>query len=230
MLNQVGPLQQQLLNEGDFYDTATRNSLASKLEDFIRKNPASYVSPVALVILYNSTPERETLIENLYNSMQPAIQYTAYGTYVAQKIQESKVIPLGTELADFSQADSTGKPITLKSFRGKYLLVDFWASWCRPCRQENPNVVAAYQKFSNKNFTILGVSFDQTKPAWINAIAMDGLNWNHVSDLMGWSNSVGLQFGIHSIPQNLLVDPNGIVIAKNIRGKDLVRKLNSVLN
>ena len=228
--NQIGPLQQALANEDEVYDTATRKRLTTYLEDFIRQHTSSYVAPVALIILFNTAPEKEVLIEELYNSLEQNIRFTPYANYVAQQIQTSKRIPIGVELADFVQTDSTGKEVALTSFRGKYLLIDFWASWCRPCRQENPNVVAAYNKYSNKNFTILGVSFDQAKPAWINAIAQDGLNWNHVSDLKGWGNAVGAQFGIQSIPQNLLLDPHGKVIGKNLRGKDLIRKLNSVLN
>ncbi|MEP6675807.1 MAG: TlpA disulfide reductase family protein [Ferruginibacter sp.] len=228
--NQIGPLQQALTNEGDVYDVATRNNLTTSLTNFIQQHPSSYVSPVALVILNNTAPEKEALIAQLYNSLDQNIRFTPYANYVAQQIQAAKRIPIGVELPNFTQTDSTGNPVALTSFRGKYLLVDFWASWCRPCRQENPNVVAAFNQYNSKNFTVLGVSFDQAKPAWINAIAQDGLNWNHVSDLKGWGNAVGAQFGIQSIPQNLLLDPQGKVIGKNLRGKDLLRKLNSLLN
>jgi thiol-disulfide isomerase/thioredoxin len=109
------------------------------------------------------------------------------------------------------------------------VLIDFWASWCRPCREENPNVVNAFKKYASKNFTVLGVSLDQAKPAWISAIKMDGLTWTHISDLKGWQNDVAGMFHITSIPQNLLIDPQGKIIAKNLRGEALDSKLESLL-
>ena len=108
-------------------------------------------------------------------------------------------------------------------------MIDFWASWCRPCRQENPNVVAAFDKFKNKNFTIIGVSLDQNKKNWIDAIKMDGLTWSHVSDLQGWGNQVAAIFKVTSIPQNFLLDPEGRIIAKNLRGAVLESKLSALL-
>jgi len=108
-------------------------------------------------------------------------------------------------------------------------LIDFWASWCGPCRGENPNVVNAYNKYKSKNFTVLGISLDKTKDAWVDAVKKDGLVWQQLSDLKFWSNAVAQQFGIQSIPQNYLIDPNGIVIGKNLRGEELEVKLASIL-
>lgn len=136
---------------------------------------------------------------------------------------------VGKQAPDFTLPDVNGKPLSLSSLRGKYVLVDFWASWCRPCRMENPNVVASFKKFSNKNFTILGVSLDKEKESWIQAIQDDQLTWQHVSDLKFWDSMVVPLYGIEGIPFNVLVDPNGVIIAKELRGPDLEKKLSEVL-
>jgi thiol-disulfide isomerase/thioredoxin len=121
--------------------------------------------------------------------------------------------------------------VRLSSFRGKYVLVDFWASWCGPCRQENPNVVKLYNKYKGKGFTILGVSLDKAgdKPAWLAAIKNDGLTWTQVSDLNGWSNLAARLYGVQSIPQNFLIDPQGKIVAKGLRGDDLDAALEKLL-
>ncbi|MEI6950435.1 TlpA family protein disulfide reductase [Paraflavisolibacter sp. H34] len=133
---------------------------------------------------------------------------------------------------DFTFPDVNGKPVALSSFKGKYVLVDFWASWCPPCRAENPNVVKAYNKFKNKNFTVLGVSLDRPdgKDKWIEAIKEDGLAWTQVSDLKFWDSQVVGLYGFDGIPYNVLVDPKGVVIAESLRGEDLERKLSEVLH
>ena len=136
---------------------------------------------------------------------------------------------VGKEAPLFEMPDVNGRTISLASLRGKYVLVDFWASWCKPCRMENPNVVAAYQQFKDKNFTVLGVSLDKNKEAWLNAIKEDGLAWAHVSDLKQWQSSVVPLYQIEGIPFNVLLDPQGKVIAKGLRGEDLLTQLAAIL-
>jgi thiol-disulfide isomerase/thioredoxin len=123
-------------------------------------------------------------------------------------------------------ADSSGVPVALASLVGRnYLLVDFWASWCAPCRAENPNVVALYKQYHDSGLDILGVSFDSNRDRWLGAIKDDGLTWNHLSDLAGWDNKAGKLYGIRSIPSNMLIDPSGVIIAKNVMGDDLKKQL-----
>lgn len=223
----IKPYEQFLLPEAK-YDTVALDKIASVSEDFVKKYPASFVSALAIIRLYQAT-QNGVKTEQLYNLLSQPAQQSPLGNYVTQLIAESKINPIGSVVADFSQTDTAGNPVPISAFRGKYVLVDFWASWCRPCRQENPNVVAAFDKFKDKNFTILGVSLDQNKKAWIDAIKMDGLRWNHVSDLKGWGNQLAAIFKISSIPQNLLLDPEGRIIAKNLRGNILESRLSALL-
>jgi peroxiredoxin len=225
--NSLEPYQ-SVFAEGGEYDSAKTAKAMNLISEFVSTHTGSYITPLA-VIRYNQIADDVLKTEELYNLLEPNIKASAMGQYIAQQIADGKVNGSGTILADFSQPDTSGVPVSLSSLRGNYVLVDFWASWCGPCRQENPNLVAAYNKYKSKKFTVLGVSLDKAKPAWIDAIQMDGLTWTHVSDLQGWQNTVAQQFQIFSIPQNFLIDPDGKVIGKNLRGAALERKLAKVL-
>lgn len=144
---------------------------------------------------------------------------------LAQQIKQAGQFLPGAVAPDFTQNTPEGEPLSLSSLRGKVVLVDFWASWCGPCRKENPNVVKVYEKYKDKGFDILGVSLDKDKKRWLNAIDKDGLPWHHVSDLRGWSNSVAQTYSVRSIPHTVLLDREGRIIARNLRGAQLEQQL-----
>ncbi len=209
------------------YDSLTKlvdNAVAT----FVAQKPLSYVTPFVLFVTAQIN-DNVMVMENRFHMLDTSIQHSGIGQSLAQYIAYNKVGSIGTDALDFTQADPSGNPVSLSSFKGKYVLVDFWASWCRPCREENPNVVKAFNKFKNKNFTVLGVSLDQEKEAWEKAIKQDKLAWTHVSDLQFWNNAVAQQYRVQSIPQNFLINPAGKIIAKNLREEELQTRLCELL-
>ena len=209
------------------YDSLLKR-IDTEVASFIKNRSSSFVSPFLLYITAQMLDD-PMVLEQRYNSLAENVRTSLIGKSLADFIAFNKVGAVGTDALDFTQADPEGNQVSLSSFKGKYVLVDFWASWCGPCRRENPNVVKAYNKFSAKNFTIFGVSLDKEKEAWLKAIKNDGLNWTQVSDLQAWNNSAAVLYNVQGIPQNFLIDPNGKIVGRNLRGVALEAKLCELL-
>lgn len=194
--------------------------------EYIKQHPDSWLSIIALGKAGGYHPDPK-MMEPLFLSLSDNVRNTVAGKEYAANIEKWKTTAIGAIAPDFTQNDPEGQPKKLSDFRGKYVLVDFWASWCGPCRAENPNVVQVYNKYKEKNFTILGVSLDREngREVWLKAIESDKLAWNHVSDLKYWQNAVALLYSVRAIPDNFLIDPDGKIIARGLRGEDLEKKL-----
>ena len=207
--------------------------LNALVTNFINKSesPAARIYAIGIASRTLKKEELQQLVKASVNNFPEHSSLQKVSTILsgATQPEPEEISKVNMEAPDFTLPDTNGKMISLKSFRGKYVLVDFWASWCGPCRQENPTVVAAFNRFKDKNFTVLGVSLDDNKAKWLKAIQDDKLTWTHVSDLKQWESIVVPMYQIQGIPFNVLVDPNGKVIASELRGEDLEKTLSSVL-
>ncbi|MDR0733683.1 MAG: AhpC/TSA family protein [Dysgonamonadaceae bacterium] len=198
-----------------------RKQRGVKIDEFIRNHPASLVSAYVLYRDYSYRLTADEIQSNIEH-LSPSLRNTPYVQALKELIKTRRLVDIGKPAPDFTSFDPAGNPVQLSALLGKgYLLVDFWASWCAPCRKENPNVVKAYRKYKDKGFDILGVSLDKSREGWLKAIEKDSLTWTHASDLLYWNSKPAQLYGVRAIPANVLIDKNGIIVGWNLRGKDL---------
>ncbi|GAC1600348.1 MAG: TlpA disulfide reductase family protein [Hymenobacter sp.] len=202
---------------------AINNALNHADQAFIHAHPASWVSFEILQELPLYTPYRETA--PLYAALSPALRNSPPGQQYAQRLAKQQATAVGAQAPAFVQTTPAGQPVSLADFRGQYVLLDFWASWCHPCRAENPQLLKAYEAYKDRHFAVLGISLDEGRERWLKAIADDHLPWTQVADLRGPENEVAQRYNIQGIPQNFLLDPTGKIVAVNLHGDDLVAQL-----
>lgn len=231
--DQMKPLSQKMIQYGREKNENAREELYPKvrkiaqekskvMEAFVINNPDSYVS---LQILNEGGGTDDASLASQFDALSDKVKSTDLGRETAARLKATQTVEVGNPAVDFSMSDTEGNPVALSSLRGKYVFLDFWASWCGPCRSENPNLIKAYDNLKGDNFEIIAVSLDNKKEHWLKAIKDDNLPWIHVSDLKGTKNEAALKYGVTGIPQNFLISPEGIILGIGFRGEDILEKL-----
>lgn len=206
--------------------------LGQTKQDFIKQaqeNPSSIETLRVIQRVGGYDPDYKEM-RVLFKGLDKAVRKSAEGKAFDYYLKRLESVAVGKKAPGITQLTPEGDPLSLSDLKGKYVLIDFWASWCPPCRKESPELVATYAQFKDKNFEILGVSFDKNMEDWLAAIKKDNRNWKHISDLQHWSNGAGIVYGVRAIPQNVLVNPAGKIIARNLHGDQLKQKLSEILD
>lgn len=212
---------------GVVFDSLTNNDIKKSYEYFL----ANKTSPLSLFSFnrYTTFFADYSKVENDFNLLPVWAKNSPDGKIILAKIEGAKSVQINTKAKEFTKQSSSGQKISLKQFQGKYVLLDFWASWCAPCRKEHPNLIKTYEQFKSNNFDIISISLDSERDRWLNAIETDKLTWTQISDLKGQQNEIAVAYGVQAIPVNFLIDPNGLIVEKNIKGEELTEFLNKLL-
>lgn len=210
--------------------TAAEEQQMEYIKSFVKENSNNVLAPY-VTLRYMAYQLEANELEAIVKGFAPEIAETKYATTLNDRLEIMKRVAIGQPFVDFTLNDTTGNPLALSTIveQNDYVLLDFWAAWCNPCRQENPHLVATYAEYKDKGFEIFGVSFDKTREAWVKAIKQDGITWPQVSDLKYWDSAAGKLYAVRSIPHNVLIDKDGIIVAKNLRGEDLAKKLEELI-
>ncbi|BFP43323.1 TlpA disulfide reductase family protein [Flavobacteriaceae bacterium GF1] len=198
--------------------------------DFVKAHPDALISALILEKIMASKVLPFDEVQSLYEALTPEVKNSKPGKRMEKELEKAKTTAIGTKAPDFSGPTPNGEQLALNDVKGKLTLIDFWAAWCKPCRMENPNIVSVYEKYKDKGLNVVGVSLDRKKEDWIKAIESDGLSWNHVSHLQYFNDPIAQMYQVNAIPAAFLLDENGVIVAKNLRGPALEQKVAELLN